>query len=155
MSHSQSEIRSEELFERILAENPELSSLPQTLAQIISLSGDENASINQLADVIRRDPGLVARMLRAANSPLYGQAREVGSIKQATQLIGFRAALSFALASSVYSLTETLSGELSRPRFWRHALETAVAAKLLADALQEATPGEFGRTDSGEAFIPG
>ena len=155
MSHSQSEIRSEELFERILAENPELSSLPQTLAQIISLSGDENASINQLADVIRRDPGLVARMLRAANSPLYGQAREVGSIKQATQLIGFRSALSFALASSVYSLTETLSGELSRPRFWRHALETAVAAKLLAEALQEATPGKFGRIDSGEAFIAG
>jgi HD-like signal output (HDOD) protein len=145
----------EGLFERILAENPELSSLPQTLAQIISLSSDDNASINQLADVIRRDPGLTARMLRAANSPAFGQARDVGSINKATQLIGFRSALSFALASSVYSLTDSLNGELSRTRFWRHALETAVAAKLLAEVMSGAMPGAGLKVDPGEAFIAG
>ncbi len=145
----------EGLFERILAENPELSSLPQTLAQIISLSSDDNASINQLADVIRRDPGLTARMLRAANSPAFGQSRDVGSINKATQLIGFRSALSFALASSVYSLTESLSGELSRPRFWRHALETAVAAKLLAEVMSSPNAAPATKVDPGEAFIAG
>ncbi len=155
MNQTEAKIRSEELFERILAENPELSSLPQTLAQIIALSSDDNASTNQLADVIRRDPGLTARILRAANSPLYGQARDVASISKATQLIGFRSALSFALASSVYSLTESLQGALSRPRFWRHALETAVAAKLLAEIMNNSESTKVARVDASEAFIAG
>ncbi len=154
MKPAEAKLQSEALFERILSENPELSSLPQTLAQIIALADDENASTNQLADVIRRDPGLTARILRAANSPLYGQARDVGSINKATQLIGFRSALSFALASSVYSLTESLQGALSRPRFWRHALETAVAAKLLAEIINKST-SETSIVDPSEAFIAG
>jgi HD-like signal output (HDOD) protein len=132
----------QELFRSILAERPELSSLPQTLAQVISIAQDENASIDSMAKVIERDPGLAARVLRAANSPHFGRMREVTSIHQAAQTVGFRAVFSFALASSVYSLTENVSGVIPRLRFWRHSLETAVAARLLAPHMGGVSPDE-------------
>ncbi|MFQ5607971.1 MAG: HDOD domain-containing protein, partial [Candidatus Zixiibacteriota bacterium] len=130
------------LFERILTENPELSSLPQTLAQIISLSNNENSSINDLADVIEKDPGLAVRVLRAANSPYFGHVREVTSIRQAAQTVGYRAVISFALASSVYSLSQHLKGNINRPRFWRHALEVAVGSRLIAQKVRGVSPDE-------------
>lgn len=132
----------QELFHSILAERPELSSLPQTLAQVIAIAQDDNASIDSMAQVIERDPGLAARVLRAANSPHFGRVSEVTSIRQAAQTVGFRAVFSFALASSVYSLTEQISGVISRMRFWRHSLETAVAARLLASQMKGVSPDE-------------
>ncbi|HSG99329.1 MAG TPA: HDOD domain-containing protein [candidate division Zixibacteria bacterium] len=137
----------QELFSQILRENPELSSLPQTLAQVISLSNNENASINDLAAVIEKDPGLAVRVLRAANSPYYGHVREITSVRHAAQTVGFRAVISFALASSVYSLTQALKGGINRPRFWRHSLEVAVAARLVAEKI----PG----VSADEAFVAG
>ncbi|MBN4076391.1 HDOD domain-containing protein [Gemmatimonas aurantiaca] len=132
----------QELFEGILADRPELSSLPQTLAQVIAIAQDDNASIGSMAKVIESDPGLATRVMRAANSPQFGQMREVTSIKHAAQTIGFRAVFSFALASSVYSLTEEISGVIPRTRFWRHSLETAVAARLLAPYMGGVYPDE-------------
>lgn len=132
----------QELFRSILAERPELSSLPQTLAQVIAIAQDETASIDSMAKVIERDAGLAARVLRAANSSYFGRSGEVTSIRQAAQTVGFRAVFSFALASSVYSLTENVSGVISRNRFWRHSLETAVAARLLASHMGGVSPDE-------------
>lgn len=132
----------EAFFESLFKDNPELSSLPQTLAQIISVAGKETASIDDLSRVVQVDPGLSARLLRAANSAYCGRALEVTSVPQAVQTLGFRAVLSFALTTSIYRLTEALSGGLSRERFWRHSLETAVAARLLAESIEGVDPDE-------------
>ncbi len=130
----------EALFEKILAERRELSSLPHTLAEVIRASRDENSSAESIADIILKDTGLCARILRAANSPLYGQSREVKGVRQAVQVIGVRAIVTFALSSSVYSLSSQLPGSLDRMRFWRHALETAAASRLIARINQTADP---------------
>lgn len=134
-------------LESLISSNTELSSLPQSLAQVIALSQNEYASIDDLAHVIERDPGLSARVLRAANSPHLGQASEITRIPQAVQALGFRSVLSFALAASVYTLTGSLKGRVDRTRFWRHSLETAVASRLLAKA--------SGKIDPDEAFTSG
>ncbi len=135
------------VLESLISSSAELSSLPQTLAQVIALSQNEYASIDDLGHVIERDPGLSARVLRAANSPHLGQAREITRIPQAVQALGFRSVLSFALTASVYKLTGALKGRIDRTRFWRHSLETAVASRLLAKLC--------GRIDADEAFTAG
>lgn len=135
------------VLESLISSSAELSSLPQTLAQVIALSQNEYASIDDLGRVIERDPGLSARVLRAANSPHLGHASEVTRIPQAVQALGFRSVLSFALTASVYMLTGSLKGRIDRTRFWRHSLETAVASRLLARLC--------GKIDPDEAFTAG
>ena len=135
------------VLEGLISSSAELSSLPQTLAQVIDLSHNEYASIDDLAHVIERDPGLSARILRGANSPHLGHTSEITRIPQAVQALGFRAVLSFALTASVYMLTGSLKGRIDRTRFWRHSLETAVACRLLAQL--------SGKIDTDEAFIAG
>ncbi|MBD3333675.1 HDOD domain-containing protein [candidate division GN15 bacterium] len=65
------------VFAKILDEHKELSSLPQTMAEVLRLVRDEGASAQNLADVLERDPNLAARVLRAANSSFYGARREI------------------------------------------------------------------------------
>lgn len=135
------------VFAKILDEHKELSSLPQTMAEVLRLVRDEGASAQNLADVLERDPNLAAKVLRAANSSFYGARREIKTISQAVVTLGTRAVQALALSSSVYDLTHNLKGGIDRTRFWRHSLETAVAARLLAS--------KSGKSNPDEAFVAG
>jgi HD-like signal output (HDOD) protein len=137
----------QELISRILEDNPELLSLPQTLAEVIRVTGQEEYSAQQLADVLMRDPALSAKVLRIVNSPFYGLAREVSSLTQAVITLGSRQVTSLALASSVYNLTERWNSRIDRVRFWRHSLEVAIGCRLLAE--------EIGYRNWEELFVSG
>jgi HD-like signal output (HDOD) protein len=135
------------VFAKILDEHKELSSLPQTMAEVLRLVRDEGASAQNLAEVLGRDPNLAAKVLRAANSSFYGARREIRTIAQAVVTLGTRAVQALALSSSVYDLTAGLKGRIDRARFWRHSLESAVASRLIAD--------KAGKSNPDEAFVAG
>lgn len=111
-----------------------LYTLPQTLVEILKVTGSEDYGTLDLTRVVLRDPPLTAKLLKLANSAIYGQARKVSTVNQAVVLLGFRAVKSLALSTSVYDMFSTQSGftpeELKR--FWRHCLETATFAQLFA-----------------------
>jgi putative nucleotidyltransferase with HDIG domain len=88
--------------------------------------------------VILRDPALTARLLKLANSVIYGQARKVMTVNQAIVLLGFRAVKSLALSTSVYDVFSSHADftEDQLRVFWRHCLETATYAQLLASRIQ-------------------
>jgi len=114
-----------------------LYTLPQTLAEILKATGDEHSSTEDLTRVILRDPALTARLLKLANSVIYGQARKVMTVNQAIVLLGFRAVKSLALSTAVYDVFSTHSdfSEKQLKVFWRHCLETATFAQLLASRI--------------------
>jgi HD-like signal output (HDOD) protein len=53
-----------------LAKEP--ASLPQTLIQVLRLMKDDEASIQELADILMRDPALTTKLLKITNSARYG-----------------------------------------------------------------------------------
>ncbi|MCH9032016.1 MAG: HDOD domain-containing protein [candidate division Zixibacteria bacterium] len=130
------------IFREIMEKQPQLRALPQTLVQTIKVVRDENSSAAALGSVVQSDPALCVKILCVANSPFFGQQREIKQISQAVQLIGARAVLAFALSLSIYKLTADLPGKLDRKRFWRHSLETAVAGRLLAESIAGVDPEE-------------
>ncbi|MFH1373582.1 MAG: HDOD domain-containing protein [bacterium] len=126
---------STDIFQTILDEHQELSSLPQTLVEVLRVAGDEDSSAGDLADVLRRDPALTVRILRTVNSPFYGAGREISSVRQGVMMLGIRAVTAIALSASVYDLTGRWSTTFDQVRFWRHSLEVAVAARMIAEAV--------------------
>jgi len=111
-----------------------LYTLPQTLAEILKVTGSDDAGAGDLTRIVLRDPSLTTKLLKLANSATYGQARRVTTVNQAIVLLGFRAVKSLALSTSVYDTFSRRAdfSEEQLKRFWRHSLETATYAQLFA-----------------------
>lgn len=103
-----------------------LPSLPAVAVKVLALDPDLAAA--DLARVIAQDAPLSARILKAANSPLYAPAAPVGNIKRAIILLGNRQVRTLSLA---FSLVPLQSVRLDFTRFWQHSLATAVATRRL------------------------
>lgn len=133
---------SQDIFNKILNDYKELSSLPQVLDKVIKTSQNPDASAADLAKVIMKDPNLTARLLRVVNSPYYGPARQITSIQQAVVTLGLRTTTAIALATSIYDLTSGLKATVDRKKFWRHSLEVALASQKIAEAVGYDSPDE-------------
>ncbi|MCX6937460.1 MAG: HDOD domain-containing protein [Verrucomicrobia bacterium] len=119
--------------EAIIASSASLPAAPQIMARLYKLLLDFNAGLRSIADLLKRDPALTARVIRIANSPAYG-AGGVGTIEDALQRVGF---------SEVYRLVGSASnssiGEkglscygFSADDYRRHNLFSALVAEQLA-----------------------
>ncbi len=124
-----------DIYNKIIEDHKELTSLPQTLTEVLRILKDENSNSNELANVISRDPALTAKMLRIVNSPYYGAGREISTLSQAVMTLGTRAVSALTLSTSIYDMTEKWDTTLDRVRFWRHSLEVAVAARTIAEMI--------------------
>ncbi|MBL0917081.1 MAG: HDOD domain-containing protein [Hydrogenophaga sp.] len=58
--------------------------------QVLSVIDDEECSIEYLERLVRQDPVLVYRILTLVNSAAYGAHREIGSLRHALMMLGFR-----------------------------------------------------------------
>jgi HD-like signal output (HDOD) protein len=81
-----------------------LPPLSKTIMDINKVYADEEAGIGDLAKVIEPDPMIVANLLKAANSPLYGFGKEIRNVSQAVSLFGMSMTRSIALGNAVRKL---------------------------------------------------
>ena len=109
-----------------------LPSPPKVASELIQLSNDPEADIQDIAKMLQRDPGLSLKILRIANSPLYANPRNVETLTQATLVIGLNGILALALS---FSLVKSLQGEKMRgldyPLYWRRSLIAASSSRAI------------------------
>jgi HD-like signal output (HDOD) protein len=123
-----------------LAKEP--ASLPQTLIQVLSLLKDEDASIQELADILMRDPALTTKLLKITNSARYGSKCEVTTMSRAVMILGLKAVSALTLSAAMYDITGKWKVTIDRERFWRHSLQVAIASRLLAERVGYKSPEE-------------
>ena len=130
-----------------------LPPLSKTITEINRVCVDEDSSINDLAKVIEKDPMIIANLLKVANSPLYGFAREIRNANQAVNLFGMNMTRSIAVGNSTrkllnidmqpYGITSERFAEISSLQAtlmfnWYKQIDRKKAEKLyLASFLQE------------------
>lgn len=119
--------------ERYFSQPAALPTMPEVAHHLLKSFRDETVSLGELAELIARDQGLAARLLRMANSAHYGQRRTVASLKDAAAMVGLTALRDMALAACVSGAFPQVAG-FDRLRFWRQCLATAGHARLLAEA---------------------
>jgi diguanylate cyclase (GGDEF)-like protein len=115
-----------------------LPSPPLVAMRVLELMQSDDVSAADLAGVIQQDPALTGRILKVANSPLFGQAGRIGSLQQATVVLGMRTVKVMVLS---FSLVDTVSNThlagFDYAGFWRRSLTTAVAARLIAAEIRK------------------
>ena len=129
----------------LLEEASQLKVFPAAALRVQKLSRDPDATARDMANAVMADPVLASRLVRFANSPFYGVARQVVSIEDAIKILGFRQTQDVALALAIYAIGDPTSPY--RERLWQHATGTAVLARLLAKYVRG--------TPSGVAFLAG
>ena len=107
----------------------DLPSVPAIAATVIALVEDPNASAEDLRAVIERDPALAARILKVANSSLFGFSRRIETLRHAIALLGFRTVKNLVLGASMKEVFKRFG--LTERLLWEHATRAgAVAARL-------------------------
>ncbi len=123
-----------------------LSSPPASLDRVLSLAGDAESSVTQLAEAIELDPSITARVLRLANSAYFGFSRHVETVGEAIMVIGFRNVRNLAACAAVAPMFQGAGGGLDRSALWRHSCAVGEAARLVAAKLDG---------DDGWAYVAG
>lgn len=82
-----------------------LPPLPSTVTELRDYidSKGANLEVKKIADIIQKDPLLVAELLRLANSPFYGFSRQVSTIVQVVSLLGINNIKNVVLANALKS----------------------------------------------------
>jgi HD-like signal output (HDOD) protein len=126
---------------RILQSMASLPPLHEVARHLIALMGNDRTSASDLDRVIRNDQALTARVLKQANSSLYGRSRGVASLADAVVLLGHGCLTDLVLGAS---LDEALGGIALLPGFgeaaWDHSVDCATSARALARLTGAADP---------------
>ena len=120
----------------------DLPTLAPVAVEVLRLADDDRASLEDIADVISRDPGLAAQLLKVANSPMYGMGGDVASLGRAASILGLRTVKLLSLSFAV--VTET-GGDGHDAVIWRRTLAGSALAQSIAN--------RFDRRLQDEAFI--
>ncbi|MBM3852134.1 MAG: HDOD domain-containing protein [Verrucomicrobia bacterium] len=117
---------------------PKLASLQCINRELGVLVRSEQSVASQIAEVIRRDPSLTARLLRMVNSVYFGLSTRVNNIEEAVFFLGLRQIRELSMATPVLEdmqhLQQSLGGGLPWKELWAHSLASAILTREILAA---------------------
>lgn len=111
----------------------DLKVLPFVARKALEILNDENSSIEDLGSVVEKDQTIAARILKIANSALYGLRQEVTSLQHAMLILGFKTLRSLVLTATTRSLYKKFG--MTEKIIWDHSVGAAIASKLISRGL--------------------
>lgn len=120
-------------LDRILGSLNKLPPFDPVVAKVLASLADEDVSFGEVAGIIETDTVLAGNLLRVVNSPLYGHAASINSVRRAVAIVGMVKVRNMVLALSVSRRWNTLriTRRWSPRQFNLHSLAVAVLADLL------------------------
>lgn len=121
-----------------------LPSLPHVLVKLLQACRDEEICFDSLSDIISQDASLTTKVIKAANSPVYGRARHLNSLKHTLMFLGFDTIKSIAITASIKQFFSEYSNEKTHflKSFWHHSLTCATISRSLAELTSYPYPEE-------------
>lgn len=112
--------------------------MPGAALKLLSLADAPCATVQQIEDALRQDPGLTANVLKLANSAYFGIPSKIGSVRQAVMLLGLKRLVQMVVTTCAGAVIDRgVPGyDLPAGELWRHSLAVSVAAKGLAAELK-------------------
>ncbi|MGE4553452.1 MAG: HDOD domain-containing protein, partial [Desulfovibrionaceae bacterium] len=116
----------------LLSRVRDLPALPDVYFQIRDLLEDRTSPLKLLAEVIGRDPGLSATLLKLVNSPLYGFPSRIDTLSRGITLVGTRELSKLAMGVTVIRMFQGVpEGLFTLRRFWEHSIACAVLSRII------------------------
>ncbi len=116
---------------------------PEVVAEVLALMDDANADSRRLARLVHGDPALAAHVLRVANSPAWCGRSRIVTLQQAVARLGMGTLQEIVLCVGMSEVYRAPGHEQTAREIWRHALATALYAKIVARACRENVEAAF------------
>ncbi len=124
-----------------------LPTLSTVASRLISITAEEETTINDIAALISKDISLSAKILKVVNSSFYSFPQQIGTIHQAASILGTNAVRSLVLSFSFLKPDKQSKTGFDYAMFWEQSLFEAVASRMLMNAIEA--------EDSEEGFVAG
>jgi len=126
-------------LQQVVAQAGKLYTLPDICLQLRQLSGDGQSSAPEISRLVSTDTALAARLLKLANSPLYGFSSKISNLSRAITLVGVKEMNNLALATSAAGMFGGVGGSyIDIRQFWRHSVITGLMMSVMAEKLKAA-----------------
>ena len=112
----------------------ELPTMPEVLIKLNEVMANPDSSADDVAAVVSKDPAVATNILRIVNSAYYGLQVRVSAVSLAISVMGFNMTKKVALKAAVFSVFGGRRDSVEcfdAAKFWRHAIFTGVAARVL------------------------
>ncbi len=129
----------------VIGQVTEVCAIPASVQRVVELTRSDKSSNLLVVDAVSKDPALAAEVLRIANSPFFGQTRQVKDLGRAVVVLGMQELHNSAMAMFMlarFATDHDLSQELHSS-----SVVSATASRMLAQ--------ELGRIDQSTAFLSG
>lgn len=129
-----------------LEDTLELPPLPQSAQDIIHLRANPDASADELADIIERDPSLAAQVVSWASSSFYNAPGKIKSVHDAIiRVLGFDMVMNLAMG---LALGKTLKVPHDQPKgyapYWQQAMWMALGTTSVISKIEPKHRPSFG-----------
>ena len=114
-----------------------LVSLPEVCLKLRQTLSDPNHSNRDIAEIIKYDPALTARVLRIVNSAYYGLSNPIDNISHALGILGEEELNNLVIVTSIVKTLGKLDSGLDLKTFWRTSIFCAEFANTLANHSRE------------------
>lgn len=122
--------------------------LPEIYFRVREVVDNPDSTMADLADVLKLDPAISARLLRIVNSPLYEFPKQIDTVTRAVNIVGMQAINDLVTATTVGRTFAGMPIQLMDvPKFWRKSVLCALLAGKIAKSC--------GINDSERFFIEG
>lgn len=141
LAHPPAACHSDEIIRKRINACPKLASLGRINQALRALVNSEGSVSTQIAEIIRQDPSLTARLLRMVNSVYYGLSNSVSNIEEAIFFLGLRQIRELAMATPVIeemtSSFKSSDGGAPLPwkDLWAHSIGTAILTREILGSL--------------------
>ena len=109
-----------------------LPSFPMLYLEIIREIESPKSSIQGIAKIVAKDPGITAKILQIANSAAFGLPEPVNDPVEAVQLLGMTTVRSLVLSAQVYSSFHSARlKKFSANALWTHLMKCGDLARTI------------------------
>ena len=133
-----------QIFDKIFHKTDNLPTLPGIAVKLLEAVQREEPDIDEIGDLLSKDPPLCAKVLKLINSSYYGLTTRISSVHHALKLLGLISVQNLALSFSLLkSYSSNNSSKFDYVLFWKKSLTRAISAKLLAERLHPIISGDI------------
>jgi len=109
--------------------------MPALYTEMVEELRSPDSSLDSVASVVEKDPGLTAKLLQLVNSAFFGLSRPITSPIEAVTYLGMETIKALVLSLSAFSQYETMApAGVSLTELWEHSLRTAELARRIVQS---------------------
>ena len=117
---------------RLFKDTSDLPTLPAIVSKVVTMLDDQDASSDDITDLILSDQVLAAKVIRVVNSPLYRSSNSITSVKRALIYLGFKSVREMILTSYFVDGFKNKEQPFDMKIFWVHSFSVGAITRHIA-----------------------